>query len=310
MDYSIEVHKLTKMYENKVAVDHISFQVEKGEIFAFLGPNGAGKSTTISMIDTLVEADSGHIVVEQCKMGIDNQKIRSMIGIVFQESMLDEILSVYQNLMFRCGLYHIYKKQAEARVKELANLCGLQDFLHQRVSTLSGGQRRSADIARALIPSPKILILDEPSTSLDPKSRKQLWETICYLHEQQRMTVLMTTHYMEEAEIADHICIIQNGKLLVDKKKEALKQEFGRHKLFLYPTSLHAIQDVLTRNRMPYQVVEDRILMEPLNHFHTMSILRKCEQYLVRFEYIPEKIEDVYLRLLREGESHENIDQT
>ena len=196
MESSIRVEQLSKSYQGTQVVKSISFQVNKGEIFAFLGPNGAGKSTTISILSTLLKKDSGTVIINGCHLGQEDERIRSNIGIVFQNSVLDELLSVKQNLILRSALYHLSFKQACQRVQKLCEICSLHDIMHQPVGTLSGGQRRRCDIARALIPEPEILILDEPSTGLDPKARKQLWDTISALHRERHMTVFMTTHYM------------------------------------------------------------------------------------------------------------------
>ena len=169
METSIRVEQLCKSYQGTTVVKNISFQVNKGEIFAFLGPNGAGKSTTISILSTLLKKDSGTVIINGFRLGQEDERIRSGIGIVFQNSVLDELLSVKQNLILRSALYHLPYKQACRRVQKLCDICDLHDIMHQPVGTLSGGQRRRCDIARALIPEPEILILDEPSTGLDPR---------------------------------------------------------------------------------------------------------------------------------------------
>lgn len=309
MEYSIEIHKLKKSYAGKQALHGIDLKVEKGEIFALLGPNGAGKSTTISIIATLSDADQGYVKVENLTVGIDNAEIRNKIGIVFQNSILDEILSVKDNLLLRCGFYGLNKKEAQTRVFELSDECALNSFLNQKVKTLSGGERRRADIARALIPKPQILILDEPCTGLDPDARKKLWDTILKLHKQQNMTIFLTTHYMEEAELADHICILKQGNILVNDEKGKIKEVFGKQHLYLYPAALEALKKILAKNKISYVVENQVIIVEPLNYFHCMSILRKCEVYIEHFELTASCLEDVYLRLLKE-EKNDNFNQT
>ena len=252
METSIRVEQLCKSYQGTTVVKNISFQVNKGEIFAFLGPNGAGKSTTISILSTLLKKDSGTVIINGFRLGQEDERIRSGIGIVFQNSVLDELLSVKQNLILRSALYHLPYKQACRRVQKLCDICDLHDIMHQPVGTLSGGQRRRCDIARALIPEPEILILDEPSTGLDPKARKQLWDTISALHKERHMTVFMTTHYMEEAEIADHLCIIKQGNIIFDKPMKEVHKQYAAEQLLLYPASKAQLIAELNRHHIPF----------------------------------------------------------
>lgn len=307
MEYSIEVHNLKKAYEGSQILKGINFHVEKGEICALLGPNGAGKSTTISMIASLLEIDQGHIKIDGSLVGLDDAAICKKLGIVFQNSVLDNILSVKDNLLLRCGFYGIPAKEAHRRVQDIAQKCALESLLNRKVKTLSGGEHRRADIARALLHEPNIMILDEPCTGLDPNARKKLWETILQLHEVQHMTILMTTHYMEEAELAHHICILKQGEILIDDTLNHLKKTFGKQQLVMYSSCVQTLQRALQKLKIPYVMKQKEIVIEPLNHFHTMSILRKCEMYMDSFELSSSSLEEVYLRLLKEGQ-HDIID--
>lgn len=298
MSESILVHNLKKNYGEHVALKGIDLRVEQGEIFAFLGPNGAGKSTMISILSTLVPYDSGEVRIEGYLLGKQDEWIRHQIGIVFQGSSLDEALSVYQNLKIRCGLYQLFGKQCKQRIHELSELCQLQDILHQSIQTLSGGQRRRVDIARALIPKPKLIILDEPSTGLDPKYRKELWTMIQHLHQQEHMTIFLTTHYMEEAEIADHICMIHQGSILLDGKREELISSFQKDRLQLYTKSKQQVGDVLNRKKIKYQWMQDYVEIEVSNFYEIMSILRSCEHYIYQMKLQKGSIEDMYLQVL------------
>lgn len=300
MDACIQVEHLCKSYQGNQVVKDISFQVYKGEIFAFLGPNGAGKSTTISILSTLLKKDSGTVKINNCILGRDDERIRSGIGIVFQNSVLDELLSVKQNLILRSALYHLPAKQAEQRVRKLCEICSLQDIMLQPVGTLSGGQRRRCDIARALIPEPEILILDEPSTGLDPKARKQLWDTITALHKERHMSVFMTTHYMEEAEIADHLCIIKQGTIVFDMPMKEVHKQYASEQLLLYPNSRLQLIDVLNKHHIFFHENNNAICIQTGNMLKTMSVLHLCEHYIHRFENHPGNIEDIYLQMLQE----------
>lgn len=300
MSASIQIHNLRKSYGNAEALRGIDLCVEQGEIFAILGPNGAGKSTLISIISTLVLHEQGEVRIQGYLLGKQNEAIRQCLGVVFQGSMLDAPLTVKQNLMLRCGLYGLYGAFARQRVEELASSCQLSAFLHQRVQTLSGGQRRRVDIARALIPHPKLLILDEPSTGLDPKSRKELWEMIQELHQKDQITILLTTHYMEEAEIADHICMMQHGKVLVDGKREVLKQRFQKEQLSLYTHARGQVSKALDQKRISYHWQSDHVDIELTNFYQLMSILRGTEHYVHRIEIKTGSIEDMYLQVLEE----------
>lgn len=300
MEACISVKNLTKRYDAIQAVDHISFEVKKNEIFAFLGPNGAGKSTTISILCTLLEFDEGSVTIEGYKRGQQDDHIRSLLGVVFQGSHLDATLSVEQNLLLRCGLYGMKHKEALRRVQDIIGMCSLQSILHQVVQQLSGGQRRRVDIARALIPSPKLLILDEPSTGLDPNARRELWKTILDLKQKNEMTIFMTTHYMEEAEIADHICVIKQGKIVLDGAKDQLLQQYQKDRLLLYSKAKQQVANILKQKRVAYEVKDAYVIVEIDNFFQMMALLRSVEMHVHHIEMQRGSIEDMYVALLQE----------
>lgn len=195
----IEVRQLQKSYKDVKAVNGIDFYVEEGELFAFLGLNGAGKSTTIDMLCTFLKLDRGSIKINNYEVGKDDEKIKSLVGVVFQESVLDELLTVKENLITRSKLYNMSKDEFNKNLEEIADITGIREIINRQYRKLSGGQRRRVDIARALINKPKILFLDEPTTGLDPKTRKNVWDMIRTLQKDNNMTVFLTTHYMEEA---------------------------------------------------------------------------------------------------------------
>ena len=222
----IEIEHLSKSFKDVKAVKDLSFRVKEGEFFAFLGINGAGKSTTISIMCGELPSDSGSVIVDG--ISIDNHKehISRSVGVVFQNSLLDKDLTVYENLKYRAGLYGIFGSSFERRLKELSDIFMLDSYLNRQVKKLSGGQKRRVDIVRALLHNPKILILDEPTTGLDPQTRSVVWQNINDLRTKQGLTVFLTTHYMEEVEIlCDRIIILDKGKIIAQGTSDELKKE-------------------------------------------------------------------------------------
>jgi multidrug/hemolysin transport system ATP-binding protein len=214
MTTSISVEGLTKRYRDVTAVDDVSFTVNEGEAFAFLGTNGAGKSTTIACLTTVLRPDAGRLAVDGHDVVADGDSVRRAIGVVFQDSLLDDALTVRENLALRGQPYLGDRAAIRARITELAELVQLDEILDRRYGKLSGGQRRRVDIARALIHDPRVLFLDEPTTGLDPASRQIVWRTIHELRERTGLTVFLTTHYMEETEEVDQVAIIDRGRLI------------------------------------------------------------------------------------------------
>lgn len=309
MEHSIQASNLEAAYGKKQALKGINFCVEKGDVFAILGPNGAGKSTIIAILATLLTPSKGTIQIEGHLGGVENAKIRRKIGLVFQQSVLDVLLSVKDNLHVRCGLYSTNKQDIQARVEDICEQCELHNFYEQKVSTLSGGERRRADIARALLAKPEILILDEPCAGLDTNARKNVWETILYLKHRYHMTIVMTTHDMEEAEQANHICILKEGTIIINDQKDKIKDVFGKQHLQLYTTAMQKVKKILAQHHIAYKQQEQGFSLAPMNHFQTMSILRKCERYIEHFELRQSCLNEVYVHLLKE-EKHESTNKT
>lgn len=231
MNHIIEVKNLKKNYGSLEAVKDISFYVEEGGLFAFLGPNGAGKSTTINMICTFLKPDGGEVTVDGYRIGEEDERIQEHIGIVFQNSVLDDLLTVEENLLIRGSFYNLKGEALKKAVKRAAEATELTGFLGRPYGKLSGGQRRRSDIARALIHTPRILFLDEPTTGLDPQSRRSIWNTIKKLQKEQGMTVFLTTHYMEEAEDADYCIIVDDGKIAAKGTPVDLKSRYAKDKI-------------------------------------------------------------------------------
>jgi multidrug/hemolysin transport system ATP-binding protein len=232
------VSGLTKRYKDVVAVDDISFDVAAGSVFAFLGTNGAGKSTTIGCVTTVLPFEAGEIAVDGHDVRRDSDPVRQKIGVVFQDSMLDDQLSTRENLATRARFYTADRAEIGARITELSALIGLDDFVDRRYGKLSGGQRRRVDIARALLHSPSILFLDEPTAGLDPASRAIVWSTIHDLRDRHGLTVFLTTHYMEETEEADLVSIIDRGKVIAQGTPAQLRAKHS-----------HSVLTVTSRNR-------------------------------------------------------------
>ncbi|MGN1081645.1 MAG: ABC transporter ATP-binding protein [Acutalibacteraceae bacterium] len=232
----IEVKNLKKSFGDIKAVNDISFRVKEGELFSFLGVNGAGKSTTISIISGGLLKDGGTVVIDGTDIDGGADKIKSEIGIVFQTSVLDSVLSGRENLKCRAALYGIGGNAFEKRLREITELLDLADIIERPVGKLSGGQRRRIDLARALFHNPKILILDEPTTGLDPQSRIKVWEVIERLRKTEGLTVFLTTHYMEEAADSDYVVILEKGRIVADGTPVDLKNRFAGDFIKLYKT--------------------------------------------------------------------------
>lgn len=223
----IEVKNLTKKFNDLTAVDHISFNVKKGEIFGFLGPNGAGKSTTINMLSTLLTPTNGEALINGFNILSERNKVRKSIGLVFQDSSLDDRLTAEENLLFHAKLYGVPKEDCKKRIKEVFNLVELWERRKNIVKTFSGGMKRRLEIARGLIHAPKVLFLDEPTLGLDPQTRAHLWDYILKLKNEKNMTIFMTTHYMQEAENCDRIAVIDYGKIVAMDTPLGLKKIVG-----------------------------------------------------------------------------------
>ncbi|UOQ84944.1 ATP-binding cassette domain-containing protein [Gracilibacillus salinarum] len=227
MNSVISVKDLTKTYKKVEAVKGISFDVKEGEIFGFLGPNGAGKSTTINMICTMLKATSGEIIINGYDANKEKDEVRASIGIIFQENTLDEKLTANENLKLHCRFYNVPKEKRDARILEVLEIVDLVDEQNQRVEEYSGGMKRRLEIARGLLHYPKVLFLDEPTVGLDPNTRAHLWEYILKLKEKEGITMFLTTHYLDEAEISDRVAIMDQGEIIAIDSPAALKDQLG-----------------------------------------------------------------------------------
>ena len=243
----IKAEHLVKKYKEHAAVNDISFSVEEGELFAFLGENGAGKSTTINMLCTILEKTAGDVSICGHTLGKEDDAIRSLIGIVFQNSVLDNKLTVRENLYTRGSYYGLSIKEIESRMAPFSQRFEMDEIWNRRYEKLSGGQRRRVDIMRALIHNPRLLFLDEPTTGLDPKSRKLVWDYIDYLRHEKGMTIFLTTHYMEETANADHVVILDKGKIISAGTPAELKNRHTSSRLVWYQEKNDQAEDILKK---------------------------------------------------------------
>lgn len=291
MEHIIEIEHLNKSFGAVKAVQDLSFHVRQGELFAFLGVNGAGKSTTIAILCGQLQKDSGNVTV--CGETMDGRMahITRRLGVVFQNSVLDQALSVKDNLRSRAALYGITGKAYQKRLDELAALLEFENLLNRTVGKLSGGQRRRIDIARALLHKPEILILDEPTTGLDPQTRKLLWDVVQELRRMERMTVFLTTHYMEEAADADYVVILDSGKIAAEGTPLALKNTYTGDFITLY-----GLTDAQANNLgLPYEVLRNAIRVSVPDTAAATRLIVAHPDLFTDYEITKGKMDDVFL---------------
>lgn len=291
MEHIIEINGLNKSFGDVKAVRDISFHVQKGELFAFLGVNGAGKSTTISIMCGQLRKDSGSVVIcgENIEHGLD--KITRKLGVVFQNSVLDKSLSVRDNLRSRAALYGITGKEFKSRLSELAAMLDFETILDRTVGKLSGGQRRRVDIARALLHKPEILILDEPTTGLDPQTRKLLWDVVSDLRKSEKMTVFLTTHYMEEAADADYVVILDSGMIAAEGTPLELKNAYTGDFITLYGADKSAIEPL----GLPCEALRDAVRISVPNTTEATRLIVGHPELFTDYEVTKGKMDDVFL---------------
>jgi len=291
----IEVHNLSKKYGNVEAVKNIDFYVEQGKLFAFLGPNGAGKSTTINILCTLLSYESGNIVIDDHILGKDNQYIREQIGIVFQESVLDPLLSVSENLIARGSFYNMKQKELLEAVDEAMRIVDISDLKNRHYDKLSGGQRRRVDIARALIHHPKILFLDEPTTGLDPQTRRNVWNTILKLQKDKGMTVFLTTHYMEEAAEADYVIVIDKGQIAAKGTPTELREKYSSDSIQIKPLDKQAAIAILNENKITFYESTDLLIVNLKSTVEAIPLLKLLQEQVVSFQVLNGTMDDAFI---------------
>jgi len=285
------IENLSKSFREVKAVQEISFRVKRGELFAFLGVNGAGKSTTISILCGQLQKDAGSVLIDGVEVDQNADATKRMIGVVFQNSVLDKALSVKDNLKSRAALYGIVGKAFDTRLSELSAMLSLDEILNRPVGKLSGGQRRRADIARALLHRPKLLILDEPTTGLDPQTRKLLWDVIATLRKEEDMTVFLTTHYMEEAADADYVVILDGGKIVAEGTPLALKNSYTSDYITLYGVARELVEAL----GCSIEPIRDGYRISVANTEAATDLIIKHPQLFKDYEITKGKMDDVFL---------------
>ena len=291
MENSIEINNLSKSFKDVKAVNDLSFKVKKGEFFAFLGVNGAGKSTTISIMCGQLAKDSGSVTVNGKNIEDGMNEIRKEIGVVFQSSLLDTPLTVRDNLEMRAALYDITGSGFEQRLNELAELLDFKDLLNRTYGKLSGGQKRKIDVARALFHHPSILILDEPTTGLDPQTRKIIWKVISDLRKNEGITVFLTTHYMEEVADADYVVILDSGKIVAQGTPLELKNRYTGDFITIYNTS----EEEIKRLGKPYRQIRDAYRIAVKDTCEAKALIVRFPEIFEDFEITKGKMDDVFL---------------
>lgn len=289
----IEISRLNKSFGDVKAVQDLSFRVADGELFAFLGVNGAGKSTTINIICGQLAKDSGTVEICGTSLDKDSDAIKRSLGVVFQNSVLDQNLTVRDNLESRAALYGIGGKALKKRLDELSEVLDFKDLFKRTVGKLSGGQRRRIDIARALLHEPKILILDEPTTGLDPQTRKLLWDVVDKMRREKNMTVFLTTHYMEEAADADYVVILDSGKIAAEGTPLELKNTYTGDFITIYNADESAVKSL----GYPYQSFRDAYRVAVPNTAAATELIVKKPEIFSDYEISKGKMDDVFLNV-------------
>lgn len=291
MQNIIEINHLDKSFQDVHAVNDLSLRVKEGELFAFLGVNGAGKSTTISIMCGMLAKDGGKVFIDGKDVDKDMREITKELGVVFQNTVLDAKLSVKDNLTSRAALYGITGKEAKQRIAHLAELLEFKDILNRTFGKLSGGQKRRVDVARALLNNPKILILDEPTTGLDPEARKALWSVVTSLRKNQNMTVFLTTHYMEEAADADYVVILDSGKISAEGTPLELKNNYTGDFVTIYNVD----EDKIKALGLPYENIRDAVRIAVKNTEEARDLIVGHPDLFTDFEITKGKMDDVFL---------------
>ncbi len=287
----IQIEHLNKSFGDVKAVSDLSIRVKEGELYAFLGVNGAGKSTTISIICGQLSKDSGKVIVSGRNIDDGMQDVTRALGVVFQNSALDMALNVRENLETRAALYGIKGEAFRKRLEELAEILDFKDILSRTVGKLSGGQRRRIDIARALLHKPRILILDEPTTGLDPQTRRLLWDVTEKLRRSEKMTVFLTTHYMEEAADADYVVILDSGKISAEGTPLELKNKYTGDFITLYGVTKQELDKI----GLPMETVRDGVRIAVPNTAAATELIVRYPELFKDYEITKGKMDDVFL---------------
>ncbi|MBU3199142.1 ATP-binding cassette domain-containing protein [Clostridium estertheticum] len=293
----IEVKNFVKKYDKFTAVDNVSFEVEEGSIFAFLGPNGAGKSTTINTLCTIFDKTSGTLTIDGKDVSHEKDAVRGVIGVVFQESTLDNKMTVLENLIMHCHFYAIPKSEFKERINFVLKLVDLLEWEKAMVSSLSGGMKRRVEIARSLLHYPKVLFLDEPTTGLDPQTRAHMWEYIVKLQKEKNITIFLTTHYMEEAEICSKVAIMDGGKIVAIDTPYRLKQQYTKDMANISTKDEQGLEGLLDNAGFKYMKKIDHYSIEVDSIPKLLDILSQQKEQITDLEVKKGTLNDVFLEI-------------
>lgn len=294
---SIEVKNFTKKFGDFTAVDNISFDVKQGSVFAFLGPNGAGKTTTISTLCTIQEKTTGELKINGFDLDHHKDKVRKEIGIVFQDSTMDRKLTIEENLKLHCDFYNVPKKEIPERITFVLQLVDLENRRKSPIESLSGGMKRRAEIARGLVHFPKVLFLDEPTTGLDPQTRVNVWEYILKLQKQKNITIFLTTHYMEEAEICDQVAIIDKGKIVAHDTPLNLKKQYSSTRMNIESSDPEQLMTYLNGKSVKFHETGSNISVFVQNIEQITEILNDNRSIISDLEISKGSLNDVFLTI-------------
>jgi len=295
--YSIEVKNFTKKFGDFTAVDDISFEVPQGSVFAFLGPNGAGKTTTISTLCTIQEKTKGLLKINGFDLDHHQDQVRKEIGIVFQDSTMDQKLTIEENLKLHCDFYNVPKKEVKDRISFVLQLVDLENRRKSPIESLSGGMKRRAEIARGLVHFPKVLFLDEPTTGLDPQTRVNVWDYILKLQKQKNITIFLTTHYMEEAEICDKVAIIDKGKIVAHDTPYNLKKQHSSTRMNLQSSDMTLLKSYLDNLNIKYLENNSHISAFVNDTEKIMDIITQQRSIITDLEISKGSLNDVFLAI-------------
>ncbi|WP_026476574.1 ABC transporter ATP-binding protein [Alkaliphilus transvaalensis] len=293
----IEVQDFVKKYDKFVAVNNVTFEVEEGTIFAFLGPNGAGKSTTINTLCTILEKTSGRLAIDNKDLSHEKDAVRRAIGVVFQESTLDNKMTVHENLIMHCHFYGVPKGEAAKRIDFVLELVGMQNWKRKIVSGLSGGMKRRVEIARSLLHYPKVLFLDEPTTGLDPQTRAHIWDYIVKLQKEKKVTIFLTTHYMEEAEISNKVAIMDAGKIVALDTPRGLKQKYTKDIANIATSNEEALETALNKAEFDYTKKFGYYSIDATSLPKLMEIIGELRASITDLEIKKGTLNDVFLAI-------------
>ncbi|WP_010232881.1 daunorubicin resistance protein DrrA family ABC transporter ATP-binding protein [Clostridium arbusti] len=295
MSNIIEVKNFTKKFGNFVAVDNISFDVEEGSIFGFLGSNGAGKSTTINALCTILDKTEGDVKINGYDISKQKDKVRNEIGLVFQESTLDSKLTVEENLKFHCEFYNVPKNEIKERINFVLNLVDLTNWRKAPVGSLSGGMKRRVELARGLVHYPKVLFLDEPTTGLDPQTRANIWSYIYKLQKEKNITIFLTTHYMDEAEICNKVAIMNHGSIVAYDTPYNLEKQYTSNVTKIKVSNKEMFTQYLEANSINYKLTEDLFKIYSTNLKDILSMISIFKESITDFETTKGTLNDVFL---------------